>query len=169
VEADHRIGRPPSPPLSAGEWIKALVTDAALRRYVGVGIFNTCVDFALYSLGTAVFHWYPLVANVVSTTITLCVSYFLNRRFVFRSNVGYARSIPTFVAVTLFSGLLVQSGVIWLVLHAAAIWTSALDTTLIREAAKVIAIGVGMCSNYVGYHWLFRQRSTANQTLEAQH
>ena len=136
--------------------IKQFVLDPALRRYVAVGIFNTLLSFALYSLGVAVIRLDPLVSNVISTIITLCVSYFLNRKFVFRSNAGYVQSAVTFVAVTLFSGLLVQSGVIWLVLRLGGLWFPAASAILVKEIAKVVAIGVGMFANYIGYHWLFR-------------
>lgn len=134
--------------------VRAWVRDhGPFVRYVGVGLFNTALDLTLFTVFAVGVGLWEIWANVCSTTITLCVSYFLNRRFVFRSDAGYAQSFVQFVAVTLFSGLLVQSGVIWVVVHLAA--PLPLCDSTVAVGAKVCAMGVGLVTNYLGYRWLF--------------
>ncbi|MCL1840651.1 MAG: GtrA family protein [Propionibacteriaceae bacterium] len=146
----------------------ALVHDGALLRYIGVGIFNSLLDLGLYTLFSVAIGIPPLIANIMSTTVTLCVSYFLNRRLVFRSTVGYARSAAQFVVVTLFSGLVVQSCVIWVVTHGAPHVVPQVPSDLVKVVAKLIAMGVGMVTNYVGYHWLFTARREQRGRTTAQ-
>jgi putative flippase GtrA len=127
-------------------------------RYVLVGGFNTLLDLGLFTVFAVVFKIQPLIANVCSTTITLCISYLLNRVFVFRTQRSVQGTVVQFVAITLFSGLVIQSGVIWLVLHIGAIIAPGLSHDILAPLAKVCAMGVGMISNYLGYRWLFAHR-----------
>ncbi len=124
-------------------------------RYALVGGANTLLDLGLFSLFAVAFGVPPLLANVMSTVIVLCVSYLLNRVFVFRSERSVRGTVVQFVTVTLFSGLVVQSGVIWLVVHLGGLLVPALSIAVLAPVAKVCAMGVGMVTNYVGYRWLF--------------
>lgn len=127
-------------------------------RYVLVGVFNSLLDLGLFTVFAVVVGIHPLVANVASTIITLCVSYVLNRVFVFRTDRSVQRTVVQFVAVTLISGLLVQSAVIWAVLSLGALVVPDLSLDVLEPLAKVCAMGVGMVSNYLGYRWLFGAR-----------
>ena len=127
-------------------------------RYALVGVFNTGLDLVLFTLLAVVINVAPLAANVVSTLIVLCVSYLLNRGFVFRTERSIQGTVVPFVAVTLFSGLVVQSAVIWAVLHLGGLLAPGLSEDVLTPFAKTCAIGVGMLSNYLGYRWLFRAR-----------
>jgi hypothetical protein len=88
------------------------------------------------------------------------VSYLLNRLFVFRSDRKHAHAVMPFVAVTLFSGLLVQSAVIWLVMHVGESATPHAPTEVLTPFAKVCATAVGMISNFLGYRLLFGEASS---------
>ncbi len=138
------------------DWLRA---HASLWRYVLVGGFNSLLDLGLFTLFAIPLGLQPLVANVLSTMITLCVSYLINRFWVFRSDASWARSAVSFVVVTLTSGLLIQSGVIWLVLRAGEAMGPSLSYEVVAPVAKVLAMGVGMISNYLGYRWLFGERT----------
>jgi putative flippase GtrA len=127
-------------------------------RYVFVGVFNSLLDLGLFTLFAVVVGLGPLLANTLSTAITLCVSYLLNRLFVFRTDRSVQKTVVQFVAVTLISGLLVQSAVIWLVLDLGALVVPDLSHDVLEPLAKVGAMGVGMVSNYLGYRWLFGSR-----------
>ena len=127
-------------------------------RYVLVGGFNSLLDLGLFTLFADVFGIQPLVANVCSTSITLCVSYLLNRVFVFRTQRSVQGTVVQFVAITLTSALVVQSAVIWLVLHIGAIVAPGLSHDILAPIAKVCAMGIGMITNYLGYRWLFAHR-----------
>jgi putative flippase GtrA len=133
-------------------------TRGAFLRYLLVGVFNTLLDLGLFTLFAVVVGLHPLVANILSTSITLCVSYLLNRVFVFRTARSVQRTVVQFVAVTLISGLVVQSAVIWTVIHLGALIVPDLSHDVLAPLAKICAMGVGMGSNYLGYRWLFASR-----------
>ena len=63
-----------------------------------------------------------------------------------------------FVGVTLFSAFVIQSGVIFVVIHAGSRLIPSLDAAVLKEVAKICAMGTGMVSNYLGYRWLFARR-----------
>ena len=130
-------------------------TVGELLRYLVVGGFNTLLDLSLFSLFAVVAGLQPLVANVASTCITLCISFVLNRRVVFRSSHGAWKTFVPFVTVTLFSGLVVQSAVIWGVIQLGDIVVPGAPASFVAPMAKVCAMGVGMISNFLGYRWLF--------------
>lgn len=125
------------------------------RRYLIVGLFNTGLDLLLFSLLAVVVGFEPVLANVVSTVVVMTISFFLNRAWVFRADDAGLRSYVAFVAVTLFSGLVVQSLVILGVLAVADAVLPDLSRDVVAPAAKVIAMGVGMVSNFLGYRWVF--------------
>ncbi|HET9649343.1 MAG TPA: GtrA family protein [Microlunatus sp.] len=133
-------------------------TAGELLRYLLVGGFNTLLDLALFTVFAVVVHLPPLVANVLSTSITLCISFVLNRVFVFRTERSVQRTVVQFVAVTLFSGLVVQSAVIWGVLHVGAVLVPGLSHDILAPLAKICAMGVGMIFNFLAYRWLFSSR-----------
>lgn len=133
-------------------------TRGSFVRYLFVGGFNTLLDLGLFTLFAVVVGLDPLVANICSTSITLCVSYLLNRVFVFRTTRSVQRTLVSFVTVTLISGLLVQSAVIWVVLRLGGVVLPDLPPDVLEPLAKICAMGVGMVSNYLGYRWLFGSR-----------
>lgn len=134
-------------------------TRGSFVRYLFVGGFNTLLDLALFTLFAVVVGLHPLVANITSTSLTLCVSYVLNRAFVFRTTRSVQRTVVQFVTVTLISGLLVQSAVIWIVIRLGGLVVPDLSHDILEPISKICAMGVGMVSNYLGYRWLFGSRT----------
>ncbi len=123
-----------------------------------MGLFNSGLDFGLFSLLSVVLGVHPIGANVVSTSVTMCVSFFLNGAWVFQASGRLnLRAFLGFVAVTLSSGILVQGAVIWGVLQAAPAVLPGLSPDWTKMLAKVCAMAVGMVWNYLGYGWLFRK------------
>ena len=133
-------------------------TRGAFLRYLLVGVFNTLLDLGLFTLFAVVVGLDPLVANILSTCITLCVSYLLNRLFVFRTARSVQRTVVQFVAVTLISGLVVQSAVIWTVMHLGALTVPEVPHDVLAPLAKICAMAVGKGSNYLSHRWLFGLR-----------
>ena len=133
-------------------------TQGAFLRYLLVGGCNTLLDLGLFSLLAVVVGLDLLVANVLSTSVTLCASYLLNRVFVFRTVRSVQRTVVQFVAVTLISGMVIQSAVIWAVMSVGALIVPDLSYDVLAPLAKICAMGVGMGSNYLGYRWLFGSR-----------
>lgn len=112
-------------------------------RFGIVGVLNTAVDALGYALlatlGVPMF-----VANFISTTLGMLLSFTLNRNFTFRAKDGdIRRQAILFFAVTAFG--------LWVV-HAAVIFVvTALFPGINVLIPKLGAIAVGMVWNYVLY------------------
>jgi putative flippase GtrA len=91
---------------------------AKLTRFVMVGIFNTCFDLSIFNSLVFFLKLPPLVANLISASIGISVSYFLNHYFVFRHKhpPSYARFFY-FLTITGIGIVAVQSLSIILVTH----------------------------------------------------
>lgn len=133
----------------------------SVDRYVLVGLFNTALDFLLFSFLALVVALAPLVANAVSTLVVMTISFFINRAWVFRSTERGLSAYLRFAGVTLFTGLLVQSAVIVGVLALSDAVVPALAEEITKPGAKLTAMAVGMVVNFLGYRWLFTRRASA--------
>lgn len=127
----------------------------SLDRYVLVGLFNSALDVVLFSLLTLAVGLVPVVSNVISTVLVMTVSFFINRLWVFRSSARGLDAFARFAAVTLVSGWVVQSTVIVVFLALTDWLAPSLAAEILTPTAKVVAMGVGMVFNFVGYRWLF--------------
>ncbi len=133
-------------------------------RYLLVGGTNTLLDFVLFALFANVLHLYAPLANVISTSIVVVISFLLNHRFVFKSEHSRARTVVQFVAITLFNGWVVQAGVIAIVVHFATPASTGLPVWLINLTAKAIGTVFSMILNFLGYRYIFtRPRTRANE------
>jgi putative flippase GtrA len=56
-----------------------------LITYLMVGVFNTVVDFAVFIFLTEKLEYDPVLANVISYSIGIGMSFIMNRRFTFRA------------------------------------------------------------------------------------
>lgn len=117
-------------------------------RFVAVGGFNTLIDigllFALKTLGLPV-----ITANLISTTIAFCFSFFANKKYTFKStDTNVKREIILFTIVTLFGLWVLQSVVIKLL---TTIVPQELSDDAVLLGAKLIATVVTMIWNYVMY------------------
>jgi putative flippase GtrA len=127
-----------------------LITPTQLRFGL-VGICNTAVDLlgyaALVSLGVPIF-----VANFISTTAGLLLSFTLNRNFTFRSRTGDVRGQALwFIAVTGFGLWVLQPSVIMLV--------NSMFPGVNVLMPKAAGIALGLVWNYALYNKVvFRQR-----------
>lgn len=126
----------------------------AFLRYLLVGGFNSLLDLGLFTLFAVIAGLHPLVANLLSTVLTLCVSFLLNRAFVFRTQASVQGTVFQFAAITLISGLVVQAVVIWFVIKVGTELVSG-SPDLLAPFAKICAMGVGLVFNFLGYRWLF--------------
>ncbi|MDT7805834.1 MAG: hypothetical protein QOI78_9267 [Actinomycetota bacterium] len=130
-----------------------LITSTQLRFGI-VGVANTLVDALGYALlvtlGVPLF-----VANFISTTAGMLLSFGLNRTFTFRAKDGdVRRQALLFFAVTAFGLWVVQALIILAV-------TKAFPGVHVL-IPKFAGIAVGLVWNYVLYHKVvFRQRPSA--------
>lgn len=118
-------------------------------RYLLVGGFNTLLDFiilfCLVALGLN-----KIPANYISTTITMIISFFLNKEFTFKSdNKATKRQFFIFLSVTAFGLWAIQPVVILV-----ASWfldNTGLNDTVILFISKVLATVASLIWNYLFY------------------
>lgn len=118
-------------------------------RFLAVGGFNTTLDFGLLftlkALGLPV-----ITANIISTTVAFCFSFFANKKYTFKStDVNIKREIILFTAITLFGLWILQTIVINVTVF--VFEPSGMSNDLILLAAKLLATVVTMIWNYVMY------------------
>lgn len=77
--------------------------DAALLRYLVVGVLNTLLGFGLVLLLQEGVGLAPFTANLAGYAAGLVCSYFLNRHFTFKSRRRHRDALPTFAAAALAS------------------------------------------------------------------
>ncbi|WP_206793153.1 GtrA family protein [Amycolatopsis sp. MtRt-6] len=134
---------------------------ATQLRFGAVGVANTLVDALGYALlvtlGVPLF-----VANFISTSTGMLLSFTLNRNFTFRAKDGdVRRQALLFFGVTAFGLWVVQAAIIFAV-------TSAFPgvNVLVPKGAGIV---VGLVWNYVLYHKVvFRHRPAAAATPVAE-
>ena len=86
-----------------------------LLIFGSIGAFNTGLDVSLF-LGLRHLGLPILIANIISTSIALLGSYFLNKRFTFEAGKNSRHTLPLFLVVTLAGLWILQPIVIKLVL-----------------------------------------------------
>lgn len=83
-------------------------------RFLVAGCVNTALDFLLLNVLVFAFATPTLVANAISVTVGICVSYLLNHFFVFRYEEPISlKRFGIFFLVTGFSSLILQNAVIF--------------------------------------------------------
>ena len=148
--------------------------DVKLARFMTVGVFNTLSDIAILNVLVFFAHITPVVANIMSASISMTISYFLNHRIVFRSKEKRTRKqFILFFAVTGFGIVVIQSAVIYgvsyLLGNEQAVVSSILGmlpfnhlTTdaFILNTAKVMAVLAATTWNFSIYHFIiFKTKS----------
>lgn len=129
-------------------WLRRLLRHEKVR-FVAVGAINTSIDFIVLFVLANLFSVPTVVANVVSTTTALTVSYLLNKKAVFGdTDTGSAKQVILFVAVTL-TGLWVLQGMIIALL--APMLQSVAGKTGALFTAKLIATLFSLTWNYLWY------------------
>jgi putative flippase GtrA len=120
---------------------------------------NTIFDLVLIFLFANVFGFNIIASNILSTGLTMCLSFYLNHHFVFYSTKQKRRTVIQFAAVTIFNIWLIQSSFIALAIHifrdiaffAEHHWT-------LNLFSKFCGIAASFMLNYLMYHFIFRQK-----------
>jgi len=136
-------------------------------RFLAVGCFNTALDFILLNILFGLVGFPQLVANTISVTIGITISYFLNHKIVFRhKDKPGIKNYLRFFVITGFSAIIIQNLTIYLVTKALPVSESTTiqiagfsiaATVLELNIAKVVAILAGMSWNFLLYkHVVFK-------------
>ena len=97
-------------------------------------------------------------SNITSTIITVCVSYWINQHFVFQAKGFSWASFFSFAGLTLFTGMVLQSAIIWVIVHGLPALGLGISLSLLKPAAKIVAMGTGAVCNYLGYRFIFTRK-----------
>ena len=123
--------------------------DATGIRYAFVGVANTAVGFGCIMLVQHGLGFGPAVANAIGFAIGLTLSYFLNRRFAFRSQRAHSAAMPWF----LFSALL-SYGLNLLILHVCLTGLGLGDVLAQGVAVLTYAVSFYLLNRYVVFNRL---------------
>ncbi len=126
-----------------------------------IGLLNTAVDAALFILFHEQFGWSIVLANIISTSVALSLSYALNSRYTFAYKDRFnGQSIVRFLAVTLSGAWLIQPLIIIAVLSLLSqVNFSFLDGPTSSLIAKLATAAFSMVWNYFWYkHFVFKNK-----------
>ena len=121
-------------------------------RFITVGAINTLVDFGILLSLILLLNFPLLIANVLSTSCALAVSYLLNKKAVFDSDEKHTiRQIVLFLVVTLTGLWVLQTLTILGVRTLIESYWSGIDAALAVVVGKVVATVVSLTWNYLWY------------------
>jgi putative flippase GtrA len=134
-------------------------------RFVTVGVANTIIDFTILNLLVFAFDLNKILANTISVSIAMLVSYGLNHKVVFRyKGKDHAKKLVIFIAITAFGLFVLQNLIIYVLMHLftwpgntatsvvhALVLTSFNKEFITLNFAKVVATAVTMVWNYFMY------------------
>ena len=124
-------------------------------KFALVGVLNTAINFLVLNLLSHLFGVTKGEAvigiSIVAFTVATANSYFLNKRWSFQDKTGgdSGRKLSLFLIVSLI-GLAINSGTVYLI----TTYTRpmfGLSGTLWLNAAAVVATGISLIWNFIGY------------------
>ena len=130
-----------------------------------VGVINTVIDFAIFNALGKFAGWPPIPANIASTSVAMIFSFFANKRLVFKQNSGsMLKQAGVFLIITAFGLYVIQTGIIWLLVHQWTAPTALLvkvvrgvgihwfkDDFYVNNSAKAVATLASLTWNYIMY------------------
>ena len=116
-------------------------------KFATVGVANTLIDFGLFSLLATTATLSPVAANIISYSVGIGNSYLWNRHWTWadRRSVSAAGEAAKFVTANL-GGLLVNTGVVWLMIRALGS-TTALAATSIGVTSSLMSKAVALIAS----------------------
>jgi putative flippase GtrA len=148
-------------------------------RFIAVGILNTVIDFSILNILVFGLNFNKILANSISVSVAMTISYLLNKSIVFKHTGQHqASKIIQFIIITAFGLYVIQNGIIDLLIHHynllghlanswlhAAIVSNSLNYNFIAlNSAKLVATIITLFWNYLMYRYLvFRQHETTNK------
>lgn len=137
-------------------------------RFGVVGVFNTLVDYGFFYIFISFANLHKSVAQVLSTSLAMCGSFFLNRRWTFGCNGrGNVAQIVKFLAVNLLAMLTVilLTHLFYDIMHLEVFANAALASLGVQYVVqgdiavmlcKVVASGLSLIINFFGNKfWVF--------------
>lgn len=141
---------PTSLPLRAGRSSAPVLVQ--FIKFGIVGISNTLLTFAVYTLLLKVFGVWYLAASAIGFAVGATNGFLLNRRWTFREHVGDALT-PVRWGIVQSCGLGINEGLLYLLVHNAG-----LDKLLAQALAIAV---VTVTTFFLNRAWTFRTRPPA--------
>jgi len=152
-----------------------------LVRFIGAGIVNTIVDFGILNVLVFVFHTPEWLANTVSVSTAITVSYLLNHYFVFKSTQQHSvKHIGKFVLITLVGIFVVQDGGLYILLNWVP-WFGTLAISIVHglgitqlsdefirlNTAKIVLAFASLAWNYTMYkRFVFTEPADSEEPID---
>jgi putative flippase GtrA len=157
--------------LSNSQGLLRRIWERRLVRFLCVGSFNTLLDFTVLNLLVMLAGFPELVANSLSVSVGITVSYFLNHRLVFRHPQKYAlKSYLRFFLVTGLGAIIIQNTVLFFAgktgfAHSASsvhFLVTISEKTLVLNAGKALAVVIGLVWNFLLYKYVVFNDGTSS-------
>jgi putative flippase GtrA len=144
----RRQGKSQEIPAAAGSRAAVVVQ---FVKFGVVGVSNTLIAFAIYTVLLKVFGVWYLAASAIGFAVGATNGFLLNRRWTFREHVGDSLT-PVRWATVQSAGLGVNEGLLYLFVHGASI-----DKLLGQAAATGV---VTVITFFVNRAWTFRSHAS---------
>jgi putative flippase GtrA len=122
------------------------------RRFVKfglVGVVNTTLDMGVYILLSTGFHVHYVVANIFAFMVAGINSYYLNRRWTFRSTADNWRREMVKYLIVIGTGFLINEALLYILVE---------HGSLGKIMAKLVVVAVVLVWNFgVNRLWTFRR------------
>lgn len=129
-------------------------------RFITIGVINTVTDITILSVLVFGFGLKEIIANIISASISITLSYFWNHYVVFRHhNKVTPKLFIKFFVITGFGVLGIQELIIYVIQHNISIHNVMNATNLSHTLSKIIldlgtkllAVAVSMVWNFILY------------------
>lgn len=149
--------------------LKALFLSKRFMQFLAVGLTNTAVDYLILNVCVSFFGFPEVIANTISSTTALCLSFLLNRKIVFKDRFSgkLGSTAILFFTCSFFNIWVIQNGTLYLV-HRALLHTNlhSLSNSLLINISKLVATCFSLLANYLSYHYIvFRHKRVEPEAL----
>lgn len=119
------------------------LSNNSVIRYLFFGGLTTFVNFASFTVFTKLLHMELNLSNVISVSLSILFAYFVNSRFVFRSEArGFRERFPEFLKF-------VSSRLVTMAIEVFGVWFLVKIVRLDELVSKLIVQGIVIVTNYV--------------------
>jgi putative flippase GtrA len=132
---------------------KSTFVNAHFSKFLVAGTINSLIDLSLFTTFSSYLKINIIIANIMSTSVATCVSYLLNKHFVFKKKETSSKHLMLFVFWTLVNVWIIQSVVI--VLAHEILKHYIVNRYLLNILTKLIGIASSTILNYLRYRGIF--------------
>jgi putative flippase GtrA len=127
-------------------------------RFGLVGVLNTTSDFVILNVLAVLFGVPVVLANTISTGLCMVMSFFLNKKWTFKSSgKNYAKEVVLFFAFTIVGMWVIGNGIIFLLVPLMpSDWPEIVRVSL----PKLVATIASLIWNFITYKYFVFKKPT---------